>query len=277
MRRLLLVALVFGLAASLAGTERAVPAPATQRWQLAGRTVLALVPDRPTAVVVLLHSYTHDPDQVLRETGVLPVARQDGWLLAVPAGLGSSWNAGGCCGYARDHHVDDLAVLHAIIGALLRRVGRPVPVVVAGSSNGGMLALLAACSGERDISAVVAVAGNLQSPACPHPGVPFLTVRGARDALVPIGGSSWSAFLRTRLLPDATGQRLLTAGCEPRAHPAGTGGVTVTTWSCPAGTSRAYVLAGGGHGWPRSGTIDATRLLRSEVADAAVRPVRPTS
>jgi poly(3-hydroxybutyrate) depolymerase len=235
----------------------------------------AVTVGRPKAVVVLLHSDAHVPASVEKETGLVPVAEAQHWLLAVPAGTTSSWDAGLCCGRTiAGHPRDGVVFLHGFLQYLLRGLPAQTPVVLVGDSNGGMLALDYDCRGYGDIDRAIAVSGNLETPTCAHPDAPFTMIRGAKDGLVPIAGTATSKTLRTHLQADAIGIALLTRGmgCSalPSAAPVAASAAASSAvvppiqparWQCPRGISSVYTDPNGGHGWPRTSAMDATSIV----------------
>jgi len=64
--------------------------------------------------------------------------------IVYPVGLGASWNAIGCCGYASAHKVDDLGFMKALVAKL--DPGHTRHVYLVGYSNGARLAYRIACT-----------------------------------------------------------------------------------------------------------------------------------
>src|SRR6266542_5157522 len=96
----------------------------------------------PTAPLVLvLHGGFGSGAQVEQAAGWDPVADRHGFVVAYPDGIGRSWNAGSCCGPARQQRVDDVAFLAALIDHLGTAENvDPGRVFVTGVSNGAMMA-----------------------------------------------------------------------------------------------------------------------------------------
>lgn len=64
----------------------------------------------------------------------------------LPGGKFATWNAGGCCGDARDRQVDDVGFLRAVVAQLSARLPLdPSRIYAIGMSNGGMMAYRLAC------------------------------------------------------------------------------------------------------------------------------------
>jgi len=75
------------------------------------------------------------------------LADREGFVAVYPAGTGVfrarllTWNAGGCCGYARERGVDDVGFVVNLLEAIAERA--PVDatrVYATGLSNGAMMA-----------------------------------------------------------------------------------------------------------------------------------------
>jgi polyhydroxybutyrate depolymerase len=102
-----------------------------------------------------------------------------------------TWNAGRCCGYARDENVDDVGFIDALIDTLKShyRVD-PDRVYATGISNGGMLAYRLAVDLAGRIAAVapVAATGVLNGVWRPVRPVPVIHFHSLVDDNVPIEG-----------------------------------------------------------------------------------------
>ena len=139
------------------------------------------------ALLVLVHGFTGRP-QMWGSVAARATAR--GWLVAAPYGAQASWNAGPCCGAARDTGLDDVAFLRAMIAAIrARRNFRRV--FGAGFSNGGFLVTEVAggrLGGVPLFDAVAPWGGHayeLRRNATP---IPIFMNHGERDGVVKIGG-----------------------------------------------------------------------------------------
>jgi poly(3-hydroxybutyrate) depolymerase len=183
--------------------------------------------------LLVLHGLRSNPRDVADEYGFSELADRDGVLVAYPAGVRRSFNAGLCCGEAAALRVDDVGFLSAVVADLRDRgVGR---VSVVGFSNGGMMAYRLACERPDLVDTVGVFAGTLQVPRCDGP-ITALHLHGAEDGLVPYDGASSSPVLKTFLRAVDT---------IPEAAP----GSSITVRR----------LAGFGHRWTQPGDeVDAT-------------------
>jgi polyhydroxybutyrate depolymerase len=104
----------------------------------------------------------------------------------------ATWNAGHCCGGARDDAVDDVGFVRALVAELKRRL--PVDAArihATGMSNGGMMAHRLACDAADLFASVAAVAGTDNTTACtPSRPIPVLHIHALDDAHVLYGGGA---------------------------------------------------------------------------------------
>ena len=230
------------------------------RFQVGGRErgylllpALGMRPGRLAALVVVLHQDVGSAQAVAEGLG-LDGLRREGVTLAYPAGVGGSWNAGGCCGVAKAEAVDDAG----FVDAVLADVGRHVPIdpkrrALVGYSGGGMLAYRVLCRAHPSLVAVVEVSGSLESH-CPSTVVlpDLLSVHGARDGTVgltqPVHVTHLGMSPRTvtSTLTVMTDQ----AACG-RHRTRDSPGVRYVQWrGCRGGsTVDLQIVADAGHGW----------------------------
>ncbi len=204
-------------------------------------------------VYVALHGHHMNPAQMVRATGLPSLAGPA--VLVYPAGIGESWDAGGCCWFAHVHHVDDVAFLAAVVRQVLaENPGAARSKVYAlGFSNGGRMAYRAACALPGTFSGMAAVEA-----------VPVMGCRHLHPLNIEIVARSHDPLLRfgrqrrntidgyrgpTVTATVATWERL--DGCVGLPVTRRQGTTTIMTWSrCRAGTHLQYALyAGSGHVW----------------------------
>jgi len=305
-----------GLAAGSAGARDAVPpAPlAAGDHDLAiesgGRTrhYLVHVPpgDRPAGgrpVVLSFHGGGGSGSAQQRMSGLDRVADTEGFIVAYPDGTGRmerhllTWNAGPCCGYAREHDVDDVAFTLALLEDLGQRV--PVDatrVYATGMSNGAMLAYRLAAAAPDRIAAIAPVAGALALPelTLPEP-VPVMHFHSLDDPRALYAGGLGPPFPFTEVRVEHPAVEPVIAqwrradGCPedptigPIAHGAPgtpdaehtatrvvygpcTGGAEVVLWR----------LTGAGHVWPGGPAMWFQRWLGAptQVVDASAEMAR---
>jgi len=85
---------------------------------------------------------------------------QEGFVLVMPNGYQSSWNAGTCCGGASTSKLDDVALFRAIFKEVSAHVNIDLGRVYAtGLSNGGYMSYRLACDAADLFTAIAPGAG----------------------------------------------------------------------------------------------------------------------
>lgn len=192
-------------AALLASAEsqslRVVAAPAGEvqivSLHVDGRTrsYRLYVPSRLAAgrrheLLVALHWLNGSAARLEAMSGLDAGARSNDAVVAYPDGVGRSWDAGTCCGYATRHHLDDVKFVLRVVADVEHRVAiDPRRIAVTGFSNGALLSYRLVCERPDVFRVAVPVAGDAVGPRCtPTRPVSLLHVHGARDSVIPIGG-----------------------------------------------------------------------------------------
>ena len=162
---------------------------------------------RPLPVVLSFHGGGGTARGTQEYTGTDSIADREGFIVVYPEGTGvlprrlHTWNAGTCCGYARDHHVDDVGFVRALLDDLARRT--PIDqrrVYATGLSNGGMMSYrLAAELGDR-IAAIAPIAGGMvvDSIRSPRP-VPIMHIHSVDDPRALYAGGVGPSFPFTNI------------------------------------------------------------------------------
>lgn len=162
------------------------------------------LPSGGAPVVILLHGHGGNAEDLVGQgktraapyQGWLPIADQEGLVLIAPEGLRGSdrkqgWND--CRGDATTNpRSDDVAFLLSVVDA----VGRDLSidrhrVFVAGTSNGGHMALRMAIERPEKIAGAAAVVAAMPAHsqcAAPTKAVPVLFMNGSKDPLLPFAG-----------------------------------------------------------------------------------------
>lgn len=250
---LLLAAAVVGASGAMFVPVRPLVPPGARAWNrtvvVSGRRrhELIVAPRRGTAgrpLLVVLHGSDATPAFEERRTGLAPLAGEGRAVLAYPAGVGESWNAGGgCCGAAASRGVDDVAFLRAVVADAVDRLGvDPRRVYLVGYSNGGKLALRMLAADPRPWAGVAVFGAVPTVPLGPGGApVPVLLAGGTADGRTP-----WSAIVAAA--------EHLGRGATTRTELAG-GRVAVTTWAGGGdgrGRVRLVAYKGWGHEWPEA-------------------------
>ncbi len=226
------------------------------------------------------------------------VADREGFLAVYPNGTGRrrnrllTFNAGSCCGYAADHHVDDVGFTLALLDDLARRT--PLDrrrVYATGLSNGAMMAYRLAAQAADRVAAIAPVAGGMAEDSfAPSHAVPVMHFHSVDDprALYHGGLGPPFPFTKTRVWhPDVDSvlaRWIVRDGCPAAptvgvtlVAPPGTpdSGQTATRYVYGPCTSGAEVVlwkfTGVGHAWPggEQGRLEGTFVGRgTHILDA---------
>jgi polyhydroxybutyrate depolymerase len=230
------------------------------RLQIGGRErgyllvpALGVARGQSSALAVILHQDVGSARAVAQGLGLDSLRRQ-GVTLAYPAGVGGSWNAGGCCGVAKDEGVDDVAFVNAV----LDDVGRRVPVdasrrALVGYSGGGMLAYRVLCSAHPSLIAAVDVSGSLEAHCPGSVKLPdLLAIHGSKDGTVGLTQPVHVTHLGMSPRPVVSTMSVITkqAACGRRTT-TDRPGVRYVHWrGCRGGsTVDLQIIDGAGHGW----------------------------
>ncbi len=142
-------------------------------------------------LVVLLHGRGLTPTAMVTLSGLSPLVADGRAILAVPAGLDRSWNAGAdCCGTAGRSRPDDPAFVRSVVTAVL--YGEPVDahrVFLVGYSNGGKLALRMACEDPSAFAGVATYGAVPLVPCARGRPVSVLLAAGTADQVLPYDGA----------------------------------------------------------------------------------------
>ena len=227
-------------------------------------------PARPTPGVLSFHGFGSDEPEQEALTRLSEEADARGFLAVYPRGLTPTalgreptppgdlggWNAGVCCGAARDAGVDDVGFVDALLADLDARVCLDTKRVYAtGFSNGGFLSYRLACERSGQFAAIAPVAGvEGSTPCAPTRPVPVMHFHGSADGTIQEQGGT-HPFLSGphSSVSDTVARWAERNGCtgEPRTT-FQKGDSRCDTWeSCAQGaTVTRCGVQGGGHTWP---------------------------
>lgn len=253
------------------------------------RSYRLYIPDAladPSFTVMMLHG-GGGPGSTLQDVIDLDhIADRDGFVVVYPEGSGvagePTWNAGHCCGQAAANDADHVAELDAVAEDLRRRVPEPARrIVVAGHSNGAMMAMRFAAETSVEIDAVVAVSGTALTDFVPSAPVPLLVVHSVDDPIVPYEGGAGPIPLDDDPVVGVPVVEVLDAwaaanGCvgdavENRNAEIADGQASTTIeWTDCEAVTRHIRMSGVGHAWPGVNVVDeATVGPATTIVDAS--------
>lgn len=243
----------------------------------------------PLPLVVALHGggghAAHMADD--RHYGLVAKAAREGFVLAFPNGYSrlprgrlATWNAGGCCGAARDRHSDDVGFIRALVADVARR--QPIDrerIFATGMSNGGMMAYRLACEAADLFRAVASVAGTEAVANChPQRPVAVLHIHAQDDTHVLFDGGAGPEAFRDMdkvmdfiPVPETIRRWVARNACQPQPERTLE---RVGAWceryrGCRDGAAvQLCVTATGGHSWPGASRVRRGKAPPSTALDA---------
>lgn len=215
------------------------------------------------ALLVALHPLRGSAAAFERDSGLDAGAEAAGAVVVYPEGLGHSWDAGTCCGYAVRHHVDDVRFLVRVVADVSRRLPiDPSRVALTGFSNGALMSYRLVCERPDLFHVAAIVAGDVVGPRCnPARPIALLHVHGARDGLIPLSGIATSGLDPSGFPPAAASvERIAVAdGCTAASTGSLSYGFDWTATGCDDNeTVELITLTALGHHYP-AGASDRAR------------------
>ncbi|MGY4828475.1 extracellular catalytic domain type 1 short-chain-length polyhydroxyalkanoate depolymerase [Sphaerotilaceae bacterium SBD11-9] len=223
--------------------------------------------ERPMPVVFSLHGGGGNMELQATDSyyGQISKADQAGYVAVFPNGYSrlrsgklATWNAGHCCGAARDGDSDDVGFIREIVKRLSAQPGVDAGrFYVDGMSNGAMMSYRLACEMPEVFKAIAAVAGTDNTRSCnPQAPISILHIHAKDDPLELFDGGAGrqrAAVTAFVSVPDSVAKWVRLNACKPTprrvldqadaycdAYTGCRGGVEV----------RLCVTQTGGHSWP---------------------------
>lgn len=217
-------------------------------------------PKKPTPLVFCIHGLAQNAVMFcVTGAAINQLSDQKGFILVMPNGYQSSWNAGTCCGAASNERLNDVALFRAIFAEVGKHVNVDLGRVYAtGLSNGGYMSYRLACEAADIFAAVAPGAGAVGKndigggtnptsdfTACdPSRPVSILDIHGTADGLIPyaLQAPSLSIFAKEGGCSTTT---------SPAAAPPSSGDTTCVSYAgCTSGVEvTGCSIQGGGHCW----------------------------
>jgi len=245
------------------------------------RTYLVHVPPgydakTPVPLVVVLHGATQTAESAENMSGLSDKADDERFIAVYPTGTGlaPTWNAGNCCGYGLDNHVDDIGFFRGLLDKLEHdyAIDRK-RIYFTGISNGAMMSYRVACEMSDQVAAIAPVEGALNVECHPAAPVSVLIFHGTADHLVPFNGGSTPFQIGGKRNDNSVAYAVefwvKRDGCSASPRREETTDARIDRYSdCQAGSAVAlYAIQGGHHMWPGIGisgnSVPATDLIWS--------------
>jgi polyhydroxybutyrate depolymerase len=169
-----------------------------------------------TPLLVALHGGGGNMDYQASDKyyGLVSKSDKEGFIVVFPNGFSklksgkfATWNAGACCGGARDAKVDDAGFIKQVINKLAEQLNIDRSRIFAtGMSNGGLMSYRLACEMPDTFKAIASVAGTDNTTTCqPKSPISILHIHARDDDHVLFtGGAGPQAFKDTSKVTNFT-------------------------------------------------------------------------
>jgi polyhydroxybutyrate depolymerase len=224
-----------------------------------------------TPLLVALHGGGGNMDYQANDKyyGLISKSEKEGFIVAFPNGYSklksgkfATWNAGGCCGSARDGKVDDAGFIRQMVNKLAGQLNIDrTRIFATGMSNGGMMSYRLACEMPDVFKAIASVAGTDNTTACnPRSPIAILHIHAKDDDHVLFGGGAGAGAFKDESkitnftsVPDTVSKWVALNHCNPSPKRIlDKPDAYCETYSrCQANAEvQLCVTANGGHSWP---------------------------
>lgn len=233
-----------------------------------GRRALLAVPagddgHHRLPLVIGLHGYGRTSEDLAAQSRIPARATAAGMLAVLPQAAGSdkSWNLSDTT-----TGNDDVVFLSALVTQLAAtECADPNRVVITGISDGGDMAVFAACALPGRFRAVVTVAATIDPRAGCH-RIRIVAVHGDADPVDPYLGKPGSGGYRaTPPAAAAMAAWAILNGCRTPATTRVAQHISVITYPCGA---QLVTVRGGGHTWPGGGSVNPSLGVTTKEYDA---------
>jgi polyhydroxybutyrate depolymerase len=212
-------------------------------------------------LILVYHGAEGTAEGTAQETDFVPVAAQDGIVVAFLQGYDDTWNEGAGDTPARAAGVNDVEFTAAVLSQIEHRYSIDrTRVAATGFSNGALMTELLGCQLADSLTLVAPVSGQLPvsvSPACkPARPISVMEMHGTADQSIPYaGGRFYGVGGGTTVLsaPESAARWASLNGCRRSRRMLDSALATaLTTYTDCRGqvTVQLRTLEGAGHGWP---------------------------
>jgi polyhydroxybutyrate depolymerase len=224
---------------------------------------------KPTPLLVSLHGGGASMSYQASEENYGQISKSDrsGFIVAFPNGYSrqgpsgklATWNAGTCCGPARDKNIDDVGFIRQMLDNLHKQLNIDRQKIFAtGMSNGGLMAHRLACEMSETFKAIAPVAGTDNTKSCnPKNPVSVMQIHAKNDDHLPFNGgmgvkSMGSAVTNFTSVPESISRWVKRDACS--ASPKRVlekQGAYCDRYACQGNSAvELCVTDSGAHSWP---------------------------
>ncbi|MDI1229274.1 MAG: alpha/beta hydrolase-fold protein [bacterium] len=173
-------------------------------------------PQRPAPLLFAFHGGGGDMKYMAEDKyyGLVTKSEQEGFVIVFPNGYSNfpsgkiaTWNAGTCCGNARDKNIDDVGFVRGMVAHITGKMNIAADKIYAtGMSNGGMMSERLACEMSNVFKAIASVAGPDGTLSCtPSQPISILQIHAFDDDHVLFnGGAGQNAFQDISMVTNFT-------------------------------------------------------------------------
>lgn len=228
-------------------------------------------PATPAPLLLAFHGGGGNMDLQANDSyyGQITKSDHEGFVAVFPNGFSklksgklATWNAGNCCGAARDKNVDDVGFVRRIVANITHQMSIDRSRIFAtGMSNGAMMSYRLACEMPDVFKAIAAVAGTDNTLECkPRNPVSVLHIHARDDTHVLFDGGAGPGTRDQSQVTDFTSVadtiakwvRLSGCAATPQRNLDTAGAYCEVYSSCRANAAiQLCVTETGGHSWPR--------------------------
>lgn len=211
------------------------------------------------------------------------IADKEGFGVVFPNGYSrfksgkvATWNAGNCCGEARNKEIDDVGFIREVFNKLKAQLNLDLKKVYAiGMSNGAMMSYQLACEASDIFKAIGAVAGTDNTLKCaPDRPVSILHIHALNDDHVQYQGGRGKKAASKEYVPEFVSvqatlhkwKKILKCKDDFKVTSPKIGVEIQDLQNCQNGSQIKHIkLSDGGHSWPGGvkprGTDETSKLI----------------